>query len=479
MTEANGNSTPAGDEQSAEKQDFSQMVVTTERLSDVEQRLDVEIPWSDIQPKLDEAYRELSRGVALKGFRKGKVPKRMIVQLFGKHVNKEVAQRLVQESIEQATGRAGIKPVGEPKLDLGQEELLEGESFKYSATVEVVPEVQPRDYFGVEVRAQRGGISDEDVQVALRQKQRELTAYKTVEGRDTRAGDVLLVDVMGKAGDEVIDLEQRSVELAEEHPVEPLPGLAAALTGLPCDVKEREITLDLPLAALERKGGKGKGGGAGTVPAKLLVTVHDVKQKVVPELDDDLAKDSGEAETLDGLRLVLRQKLEQEDEKRARDHARQLMVEEIVKRNDIPVVPALVERYLEQRVILQKMMLGMDPKQVTAEDQLLKDHMRPEAELTVKSGMLLEAIAAKEQVEVTEADLEVRLSEVAASRGQNLARIKAEYEKDGQLEALRRRLVEEKTLDLLESKATLIIEDKKDEPAEASAGAEAEPGEGA
>lgn len=470
MNDANGTPTESEAENASEANIFPNLQVSAERVSDVEQRLDVEIPWEDVKSKLDEAYKELRRGVALKGFRKGKVPQKMIAQLFGKHVNQEVSQRLVQESIEQATKEADIKPVGEPKLEYKQEGLEDGENFKYSATMEVVPEVDPQDYFGLEVRAQRVPITDEDVETALLTKQQELTAYEAVEGRDTQHGDVLLVDVMGKAGDEVIDLEQKTVELSETMPNEPLLGLAAALTGIPCDQEEADLVLDLPVSGAE-------GDNPPTQKARLLVTIHDVKQKVVPALDDELAKDTGEAQTLDELRGVLRKKLEEQSEEQAQQEAKQLLVKQILEKNDIPVVPALVERYLDQRVKLQKMLMGMNPEQPSNEDQMLKDHLRQDAEETIKSGILLEAICKKEKVEVHEADLEKRLAEMAAQREQNVARVRAEYEKDGQLDALRRRIEEEKTLDLLASKANIIIEEKAEEQEEeeAAQGEEAEP----
>ncbi len=446
-------------EEEPEEEKIKGLKVETEKVGDVEQRVDVEVPWDEVQKRLDEAYKELGKGVTLKGFRRGKVPKKMLQKLFAKHVDKELAQRLVQDSIEPALERADIKPVGEPKFDFPQEGIVRDAPFKYSATMEILPEIEPKDYFDLEVTAQRGKIAADDVEAALMQKQRELTDYKAVEGRETRTGDVLLLDVMGKQGDEAVDFENRTVELSETPIQEMVPGLNAALTGLKNENEDPEedweVQLELDVPGVD----SGK-----TEKAKLFVTIHDVKEKVVPELDDDFAKDTGDADTLDELKQVLRDKLVAQDEERARDEAKRLLVKEIIKRNDVPIVPAMVDRYLEQRLRLQKMLMGMDPNKPGQDDGALKESMRADAEEMVQSGLVLEAISDKEDVKVEEAEVEKRLEDLATERGQNVARVRSEYEKDNGLDALRRRIREDKTLDLLMSKANIIIEESKEEP---------------
>ena len=449
---------PETEEEEPDKDAIKGLKVETEKVSDVEQRMDVEVPWDEVQKRLDEAYRELGKGVTLKGFRKGKVPKKMLQKLFAKHVDKELAQRLVQDSIEPALKEADIKPVGEPKFDFPQEGIVRDAPFKYSATMEILPEIEPKDYFGLEVTAQRGKITDDDVGAALMQKQRELTDYKAVEGRGTRTGDVLLLDVMGKLGGEPVDFENRTVELTEPVYNELVPGINEALTGISNEQEDKEADWELELEL------DVPGEGETTQKAELLVTIHDVKEKVVPELDDDFAKDTGDAETLDELKQVLRDQLVVKDEERARDEAKRLLVKEIIKRNDVPVVPAMVDRYLDQRLRLQKMLMGMDPNQQSKDDDALKESMRSDAEEMVQSGLLLEAISDKEKVEVSDEDLDKRLNDLATERGQNVARIRSEYEKDNGLDALRRRIREDKTLDLLMSKANIIIEESKEEP---------------
>jgi len=427
------------------------MEVAVERVSDHERKLDVEIPWDEVKVRLDEAYGELRKGVTIKGFRKGKVPRSMLENLFGKHVVKEVAQRLVQESIPKALSDNEVTPVSEPKVE--DQGIENGASFKYSAVMEVLPEIEVKDYFDTEVKVRPGKVTDEAVAMALRVKQQENTAYKAVEGRETRAGDVLMVDVMGKLGERPFDVQQQVVELGE-RPREPVEGLAAKLTGIPADSEELDVELEVADPADETK----------QLKARLLVTIHEVRQKEVPELDDDFAKDTGEAETLEELKEVLRKKLLAEDEQRAQDEGREALVKVIVEKNDIPAVPALVERHLERRIALQKALMGMEMGGAPQlDEEALKDRMRGEAVEAVQRGLLLSAVAKQEKVEVQEADVEKKLAEIASSRGQNVARVRSEYEKEGLLDSLKERLVEDKTLDLLMSKANIIIEEKADD----------------
>lgn len=449
-----------------------------ESISSVERRLDVEVPWDEVKGRLDEAYKELGRGVTVKGFRRGKVPRKMLERLFAQHVNKEVGQRLVQDSIAKVLTDKELTPVAEPEVD-NNEGITNGEAFKYSATLQVVPEVEPKDYFGADVIQRPAQVDEPQVEAALEQRRQEQTEYKPIEGRATEQGDVLLVDLMGKLGDQPFDQENQLVELSDP-PREPVPGLAAELTGKTFERDEDgeygELDIELSVPGAE---------GAPPKAARLLVTVKDLKQKVVPELNDELAQNTGEAETLEELREKTRAQLLEADERRAAEEARQHLIEVVLEKNDVPVVPALVEQHLDRVIQLQAAMMGMDPN-MFAGDETIKDRLREDAEKTVRGALLIGAIAKAEEVEVHDADVEKKLAEIASQRGENVARVRSDYEKQGRIEQLKASLREEKTLDLLMSKANITIketpEDEKtsgapegdETPADSSADADAE-----
>src|SRR5512143_2566922 len=156
------------------------MQITIEDISPVEKKLAVEIPWDDVKAKLDEAYRELGRGVQLKGFRKGKVPRQMLERLYGKQVDQEVVKELVRDSMVKAADEHALKPVAEPVID--ETPITHGQPLKFEAQIEARPQVTPKDSFGMELTRRAPQASDEQIEHALKHKQDELSQCKKVEG---------------------------------------------------------------------------------------------------------------------------------------------------------------------------------------------------------------------------------------------------------------------------------------------------------
>jgi trigger factor len=433
------------------------MQVTISELSPVEKKVAVEIPWPYVAQKLDEAYRDLGKGVALKGFRKGKVPRPILERMFSRQVEQEVVKQLVQESFVAAANEHDIQPVAEPVVD--DAHLHKGKSFHYSARVEVRSEVDPKDYDGLELRQRPARVTDEQVERALEHKRQELTEYKVIEGRTEASDrDVLVVALKGQVGEQKVDKDGVMVDLADaqEGVREPIPGIGRQLLGLPLNAADRELNWTLP--APETPSSK-EGEAPPTLHAKLKVTIKEAREKVMPAIDDEFAKDTGEADTLDELKEKTRVRLLAEDEKEAKGELKGELVKEMLKRNSFVVAPALVERQLDvlvHRARLSMAMRGMDPKALPdGADQRLRDELRESANDEVRAAFLIDAIANKEKVEVSDAEFEKRLAEIAKGRDQSVPRLKAELQKEGRLDALRHQLREEKTLDLLLSRAKI------------------------
>jgi trigger factor len=427
------------------------MQVTIEDVSPVEKKVAVEIPWPYVAQKLDEAYKDLGKGVALKGFRKGKVPRPILERMFSRQVEQEVVKQLVQESFVAAATKHDIQPVAEPIVD--DAHLHKGKSFHYSARVEVRSEVAPQDYDGVELSQRAAKVSDEEIDRAIERKRQELTEYKMIEGRDpavTQASDVVVISLKGKIGDHDFDKDGVMVDLGESQR-EVVPGIGQALLGVPLAAKDHDVSWTIPEHDQVKKELIGK-------TAALKVSVKEAREKQTPSLDDEFAKDTGEADTLGELRDKIRERLVKEDEERAKGELKEQLVKELLKRNSFVVAPALVERQLDnmlQRTKLQLAMQGIDPRSMPIDEQRMRDDLREGANDEVRAAFLLDAIAEKEKVEVSEADLEKRLAEMAQSREKSVARLKAELQKENRLEGVRHQLREEKTLDLLLSRAKI------------------------
>ncbi len=437
------------------------MHVQIEDLSPVEKKLAVEIPWEQVRVKLDRAYRALSSQVTMNGFRKGKVPRAVLEKRYGKAVHNEVAKELVQESFIQTVQEHNFEPVAEPRID--EAVLKPGEAFRYSARIEVRAPIELKEYEGLPGTRTRTVVADEEVEKALERKRVQHTEYRPITERTVTApSDALIVALKGTVGDVPVDRPEMQIDLGDTR-LEPLPGLVSALIGLPLDAKDHPLTLEIP-GEHEHKEIAGK-------TAQLAITIRDAREKVVPALDDEFAKDTGEADTLDELRGKLRGNLEKLAGARAEREMKEGLLKELVKRNPTPVAPALVERGIDSQIERARMSLamqGVDLEQAGVDLGAMRERIRDGAADEIRGQLLLEAIAEKESVQISDADVEERVAEMAQQQGKRPAKLKADLEKDGSLGSLRWRLRQEKALDLLASRATITEVDPPPPGTEAS-----------
>ncbi|HET6280100.1 MAG TPA: trigger factor [Polyangia bacterium] len=428
------------------------MQITIEDISPVEKRVDFELPWADVAPKLDKAYNDLRRDVRLKGFRPGKVPRALIEKMYRRQVEDEVARDLIELSIGQAIQEKQIQPVAPPTVDTL--ELKSGAAFKFTARVEVRSQVVPKDYTGLALSRRPAKVSDEQIAEALEQYRRRLTEYKAVDGRtETAASDVLMVELHGRVGEHKVKRRTVGVDL-EDEAGGPLPGLATRLRGLPIDAQNVDVKYTIP-EDLPHKELAGKA-------VSLHVSIKEAREKKQPALDDDLAKDTGEAETLQGLRDKIRERLLESDRQRIHRELMSAVIKELVKRNDFPIAPALVERHAQaivNRAKQQLMMAGIDVEAGNFDDGKMREQFAGEAEEEARGTILVQAIAEREGITVTDADIQKRVAELAAARQENPKKLRAELEKDHRIHQLRSQIVEQKTLDMLIAQAKITDED--------------------
>ena len=426
------------------------MQITIEDLSPVEKKVEFELPWSDVVPKLEKAYDALRRGVRLPGFRPGKVPRALIEKMYRRQVEDEVARDLVEHSIGQAIRENQIQPVAPPTVD--ELEIKSGAPFKFTARVEVRSQVTPKVYCGIPLSRRPAKVTDEQVAEALEGYRRRLTEYKPVEGR-TQTGDtdLVLVELSGKVGDHKLKKRQVAIDLENDNEG-PLPGLPSRLRGKSVGGEPVEVDYTLPTegVAPEMAGGQ----------VHLHVTIKEMREKKVPALDDEMAKDTGEAETLEGLRAKVRERLVEQDQRRIKQEMTRALIKELVKRNEFPVAPALVDRYAQlivNRAKQQLQMMGIDVE--GADDAKMRDEMRGEAEEEARGAILVQAIAEREGLTVTDADLQKRIAELAAARNENPKQLRAELEKDQRIHQIETQIREQKALDMLIAQAKITDED--------------------
>jgi trigger factor len=424
------------------------MQITVEDISPVEKRVEFEVPWTEVAPRLETAYEKLRREVRLRGFRPGRVPRSVVEKLYRGQVEDEVARDLVQLSIGQAIHDRQLEPVAPPSVD--KLELKAGEPLRFSARVEVRSQVTPKDYSGIALERRPAKISDEQIAQALESYQRKHTEFKPVEGRElTAESDLVLAEVHGRVAEHKIKTRTLTLDLADAN-AGGLPELGIKLRGVPTNAQGLEVKYkiadDSPAKALAGK------------DVSLRVSIKEVRERKVPALDDELAKDTGEASTLDELKQKVRDRLADMETQRIKQELSTALMKEVVKRNEFAVAPSLVDRFAQSMVMRARAQLAMAGVDVNAggfDESAMRKEFASEAEHEAKSSILLQAIAERESIKVDEGDVQKRVVELAKSRDENPKKLRAELESSGRIEGLKAQLLEEKTLELLLSQAKI------------------------
>ena len=427
------------------------MQSTIEQISPVECRVKVEIPWNEVSGKLDEKLRDLRRRARLPGFRPGKVPPAVIERMFGKSVRQELANDLVQETFQTAVAQHETRPLTQPVLE--SHSLEKGQPFTYAARFEVPPAIEPKDYTGVPVRRRPAEVDQSKVDAELQRRREQLTELRPLPddpGRETTApGDVWTVDVEGSLGPERLSRKDVRVDIGQEQG-EFLPGLAAAMADLKLSdvggVKHLEFEPPQERLRSDLRGQK----------VVVDLGLREVRVKHVPELDDEFARDTGEAESLEELTNKLTEEVRQADAEEAERAARRRLVESLLERNSFEPAPSMVAREVAAQVDQTKRQLAQQGLRLDAlgtNEQQLAARIRPQAVFNVKAFLLLDAIGKTENIDVPDEEFEAELEKMAEDSGQNMARMRASMEKNGQLIVLRAQMREEKILDFLMEKA--------------------------
>ncbi len=444
-----------------------------EQITPVECRVRVTVPWGDVGPRFETKLRAFGRKARVPGFRPGKIPPRVLERMFGKSVRSELASELFQETFETVIATHEARPLTQPVLESSS--LEKGADFNYAARFEIAPKIEPKDYKGVDVRRRPSVLDEAKVDAMLAKKQEELTEIRPIEGerKATQDGDVWTVDLDGNIGDSPISRKDLEITIGKTDS-EIVPGLAAALAGLELSEvgKAREISFVPPEDRM-----KAEYRGA---EVKLTVALREVRETVVPELDDEFARDTGDAETLDELKEQISAKIREEDGDVAEREARQRLVEELLTRNEFDPAPSMITNEVRAQVDQFRRQLqqqGLTFQQIGTSAEAMAQNARSQATFNVKAFLLLEAIRETEKIDVTEEELDAEIKEMAEAQSQNPARLRAKMEKNNQLLLLRAQMREERVLDFLmaESKVTEAPDPEPEpDPESESAGDDAE-----
>ena len=416
------------------------MKVAVESMDGCKRRLAVEAPTDVVQKEWEKAYGRVQKQARLPGFRKGHVPRSLVKVHFADDVRREVAEHLIPDVYRQAVTEAQLDPVAEP--DLQEVTLEEGSPLSFVAVIEVRPDITLGDYKGVEVQHATPAVGDEQIGETLDHMREQQAQYRTVE-RAAAAGDLVIVDYTLAPEDHEATSANGYQFIVGTGAV--LPEIDEAVVGMQAG-EERHVPLrfaeDHRMETLRGKGG--------TADVKLV----EVKEKLLPELDDDFAKSLGGEglETLDAVRAEVRKQLEARREVEDRRGLEEKVVEAVLSRHEFSVPEAMVMRHVAHQVEHARERMrrqGVDPDKLPWDYPKLLADLKPESEKAVRRALLLEAIAEREGIASTDAEVDTEVERFAQAAQRPAVAVRRMMEKSGDLDNLRGGLREKKTLDFL------------------------------
>jgi trigger factor len=419
-------------------------------VSETRKNLVVEIPSATVDAEIDKVSKDYSKAARIPGFRPGKVPAKVVRQRFRDQILHDVAHGLIPRAVEEALRERGLEPVDTP--DIRDVVVEEGRPLKFTATFETVPPIDPGDYASIVLRTRDASVDDAAVEQALSQLRERSARYEPVEGRGIEAGDSVTLDLertaIGQSGDSQTD-KHENVTVDIGAPANP-PGFDEALAGLAAgEAKTFDVRYPDDYTIKEL---------AGTT-VKYAATIRAIRKRVVPDLDDEFAKDVGEFENLGALRARVRGDLEHEARHEVEREMRGDLLKQLAARVAFDVPSSLLDREIDRRVeefVRRLIEQQVDPMRTNINWEEFREKQREAAAEAVKSALVLDEVARREQIAVGEADVQAELERYAERSGRSAAAVRARLEKEGGLGRLYAGLRRERTLDLLLSRASRI-----------------------
>ena len=408
--------------------------------------LDLEIPAEEVQKAMERVAREFARVARVPGFRPGKAPVTLIRRRFAEDIKSEVLQSLLPERIEQAVTEQKMVPVTRPHVE--QVDFAEGGPLKFKATFEVLPDFPLGDYQNLEVEVDALEITDAEVEKSLTEMRERAATFVPVEGRPIADGDYAQIELVGTpvGGGEPLRGENVLCHIGAEETLGAFSeNLRGAQTG---DHRRFEVRYpeDFPDPKL-----------AGKVYTYAIEIVAN-KEKKLPELNDEFAKDVSEAATLEELRGKIRQNLEAERDLRRTHQAHDRIVSKLIAAHDFPVPEALIEQQMDvrlERAIRSLAAQGVDPRSVNVDWVTLRRRQRDRALEDVKAELILDRIASAEGIEADEQEVQRQIALLAERSGESATAVQARLTKQGALDRIKSKLRSDKTLEWLYKKTRI------------------------
>ncbi|MGW8194926.1 MAG: trigger factor [Desulforhopalus sp.] len=440
------------------------MQVNVEEISALTKKITVTLPEENVQPKLDEAYNKLKKEVKLKGFRRGKVPRNVIVKYYKGQVESETGEKLVQDNYFEAVEKEGIDPITHP--DIKDVKYNDDGSFTFIAEVDVRPEFELGEYKGLEVEKDEILVTDEEIQLELEAMQKNMAPLRSVKDRAVEKGDVVVVDFQGyhngnampqvKNDNYSVDVGSGNMGVEFE---EKLVGMSIGEEGS----HEVDFPETHPNPML-----KGK-------KVEFRVKVKDIKERVLADIDDEFAKDAGdEFNTLEALKNSIRERITRQREERAEGVLTDRIMQKLLDAHDFEVPKRLVAYEIEQMIKQTEQQFeqgGMSLEAAGLTRDRLAEQNEPMAVKRVKGDFILKKISEVEDIKVEEEDMERGFKRIGDQYNMPVAQVKDFFKNRDDLLPLINELLNEKILAFLREHTVFVpavqIEEEPEEDSDA------------
>jgi trigger factor len=441
------------------------MKTELKEISPTQKQIDIEIDADAVRAVYDRISDNYAHNANVPGFRPGHAPRAVVRTRFKDQIRTEVLRELLPSAVQQAVEEYKLDPLGEPELNLENNEGLDRlgqQPIAFNVSIDVLPEIKLGEYKGLETTRRTRPVKDEDVERVIEQLRENSASLEPVEDRGAQIGDTVTANFHGKFVDtpeaEPINVQDVDVVLGGEGVVQEMTD---NLTGAKTD-DEKTFSVDYP-EEFSAKGLAGKN-------IEYTVKVSAVRMKELPELDDEWAQSLGdEIESLDQLREKVRSDLEARARDEAEGKMRSDLLRKLVDAHKFELPERLVAHQTEHRfesVVRDMISHGIDPRNPELDWEKARDSLKDQASFDLRSSLLLEHLADEEQLEVTDQEIEDEINAIADASRQTPDQVRAVLTKQGGERSIAPRLRNRKALDFLVANARVIDEEWKEETEE-------------
>ncbi|MBP7341943.1 MAG: trigger factor [Smithellaceae bacterium] len=432
---------------------MSELSVKVEDISPVKKKMSFEVPWTFVKDELENVYREIGKKAKIKGFRPGKVPRKVLETYFKADAEGETITNIVNKYYWQELDSRGIVSLSRPEIE--QNGFKENTDFAFSASFETEPAFEPQGYKGLELEKTDIKVSDEDMEKRLGEIRKMFATMQDIEDdRPADMGDFVTIDFSGTLDNEALpelQSENYTLELGSQRFV---PGYEEQIVGMRKG-ETKDVKVTFPEDYHEKK-------MAGKEVA-FTVVLKGIKEQKLPEINEEFVKNFDKYNTLDDLKNDVRQSMEEQCKRQSDTQFKDKIMEAILLANEFEPPPSLVERqifYMITDTHKRMRSAGMDEKNAMDLSFRMHDQFKQDAEKSVRSFLVLKKIAEKESLTVTDEDIDKYINELAQLHKADYEVVKDAYEDEERMSSLKSEILQKKVFDFIEHEANIRVVEK-------------------